>query len=334
MPQTTIVLPVYNGLRRSSDYLPQAIESILVQTVRDFELIIVDDGSTEDYTDIMKHFALDGRLRWVRKVNGGQSSARNYGARLGRGEWLAFIDQDDRWYPHRLEKTLERIHEVRQIENGYILVYSDLDRIDATGQRIHKELLQTIKAGVHPKKKLEDVLGHDAFVLPGTMLMSRENFLTIGGFNETLSGYEDDELALRFYQHGKLSFIRQSLIEWRCYPESYSYSKRMDRSRKIYYQILVNNYPNSELQGKYWVRDHIAPRFYSHWGWAQKQAIQTCNREQYQYASSALRELRSDLRMGLRLRATILSETPWLVARLSHRYPVLGRLARKLLKNR
>jgi len=332
MPQTTIVLPVYNGLRRSPDYLPQAIESVLAQTERDFELIIVDDGSTEDYTEIMARYAADERVRWVRKENGGQSSARNHGARIGGGKWLAFIDQDDRWHPHRLEKTIKKMCDEDPRENGNVLVYGELDRIDAIGRKVHKDFLQTGKLGVHPKMRLEDVLGKDAFVLPGTMLMCRETFLKLGGFNESLSGYEDDELALRFYYYGRLSFISESLIDWRIYPDSYSYTERMDNSRRAYYKIIIENHPDDELSGEYWVRDCVAPRFYYHWGWAQKRAIQSNNRQQFQRASRALRDMRNDLKYKFRLRAIMLSITPWPIARLAYRYPTLGLVARRLLK--
>jgi len=102
--KVTVVMPVYNGRRKSEHYLPEAIDSVLAQTYPHFELIIVDDGSDEDYSDLMEKYRSEPRIRWVRKENGGQSSARNYGATLGTGQFLAFIDQDDRWYPLRLEK--------------------------------------------------------------------------------------------------------------------------------------------------------------------------------------------------------------------------------------
>lgn len=334
MPQTTIVLPVYNGLRRSKDYLPQAIDSVLSQTIDDFELIVVDDGSTEDYSVLIANYNNDVRIRWIRKENGGQSSARNYGAKIGTGKYLAFIDQDDRWLPCRLERTLAEMF----VEDPYglsnILVYGDLDLIDAEGRKTHRECLQTMGLGIHPKLHIEDVLRKDAFVLPGTILVDRNKFLLLGGFRETLSGYEDDDLALRYFQYGKLLFIKKSILEWRDYPESYSYTDRMDKSRGVYYEILKTQYKNNELTGEYFVRDYIAPRFYYHLSWSQKRAIQCDNKEQYNRATCSLFEMRCDLGGILRIRALIQGSIPWYIAVIAHKYPFIAQLLRRLLKHK
>src|SRR5580704_5180413 len=93
----TVVLPVFNALSSNPEYLPLSIESVITQTHQNLELIIVDDGSTDDYTALRSRFT-DHRIVWLRQDNAGQSSARNHGARAGNGVFLAFIDQDDRWY--------------------------------------------------------------------------------------------------------------------------------------------------------------------------------------------------------------------------------------------
>src|SRR5580704_11168378 len=93
----TVVLPVFNALSSSPEYLPLSIESVIAQTHRNLELIIVDDGSTDDYTALRSR-CTDQRITWLRQDNAGQSAARNRGARAGHGMFIAFIDQDDRWY--------------------------------------------------------------------------------------------------------------------------------------------------------------------------------------------------------------------------------------------
>ncbi|MHB1643950.1 MAG: glycosyltransferase [Acidithiobacillus sp.] len=263
MDKVTVVLPVYNGLRKSETYLTDAIESVLSQDYDSFELIIVDDGSTEVYENLIDKYKNNDNVKWVRKENGGQSSARNYGARLGTGKFLAFIDQDDLWYKNRLRETV-RVFKQNQ-KNNCVMAYSDLDRIDSKSRIVCRNFLREHRLGVHPKTNIISLLGVNAFVLPGTMLVDREQFLSIGGFNESLSGYEDDELALRFFQKGGLVFIEKPLIQWRIYQESYSYSERMDKSFSKYFEILLESYPDDKNQGEYWVRDQIAPRFYYGW---------------------------------------------------------------------
>lgn len=259
MPAVTVVMPVYNGLRKSPNYLPEAIESVLGQTFADFEFLIVDDGSTEDYSELIAKYT-DTRIKWVRKENGGQSSARNYGAKMGSGKWVAFIDQDDRWYPWRLTKTVEAIETASPL---CVLVYGELDRIDANGAIFYHRMLKNRSAGTHPKHSIEHVIGEDSHVLPGTMLLDRKTFLRVGGFSEDLSGFEDDQLAVRLFQIGELVFVPDPILQWRFYPESYSYGERMDRSRRRYFGWLAASFPNTP--DRHCISDMVAPRFFRSW---------------------------------------------------------------------
>ena len=96
MPEVSIVLPTYNR----ADVLPRAIDSVLAQTFTDWELIIVDDGSTDDTASVVERG--DPRIRFVRQANGGCYVARNHGLRVSTGKWITFLDSDDEWLPHYL----------------------------------------------------------------------------------------------------------------------------------------------------------------------------------------------------------------------------------------
>lgn len=290
-PVITIVMPVYNGRRKSPNYLTEAIDSVINQSFSEFELIIVDDGSDEDYNDLVQKYSNDQRITWKRTENGGQSAARNLGAKLGNGKWLAFIDQDDRWYPHRLEQTVSVMNQASTRGKPCSLVYGELDRIDAKGRIIHHNFLQTGHHGTHHRVRLEDIIGENAFILPGTMLINRHLFLKIGGFNRKLSGYEDDELSIRLFNEGKIIFIEEPLIQWRIYPESYSYTARMDESRSLFFAILCDLYPNDIQQDKWWVRDIIAPRFQREWAASLRRAIKIANKYQARKAKDGLRQV-------------------------------------------
>src|SRR5438552_12366709 len=91
MPRVSVIIPVFNGER----YIRQTIESVLAQTYQDFELLVIDDGSTDGTAEAVKEY--EKNLRYVRQGNGGASKARNQGIRLSQGEYLAFQDADDLW---------------------------------------------------------------------------------------------------------------------------------------------------------------------------------------------------------------------------------------------
>lgn len=103
VPEVSVIMPVYNA----ADYIEAAVASVLCQTFADFELIAVDDGSTDGSGDkVAAAAARDSRIRVARKENGGASAARNFGLRLARGEFVAFIDHDDCYLPDFLEKLV------------------------------------------------------------------------------------------------------------------------------------------------------------------------------------------------------------------------------------
>ena len=130
-PAVSVIVPVYN----IGAYLDVCLESLLAQTFRDFEILLIDDGSTDDSPGRCRQWAeADGRIRFVRKANGGVSETRNLGIRLARGEYLAFVDPDDWVDPTYLEKLLGAAREA-----GADFAECDLWRVDnRTGKRIRR----------------------------------------------------------------------------------------------------------------------------------------------------------------------------------------------------
>ncbi|WP_428487980.1 glycosyltransferase family 2 protein [Rhodopila sp.] len=252
----TAVIPLYNGAR----FIREAIQSVIGQTLLPDELIVVDDGSTDDGPDIVTEMARHHPIRLVRKPNGGQSSARNVGVDHAHGDLIAFLDQDDAWYPNHLATLVKPFHETRGIELGW--TYSELDKISETGEIITRGYLGTL-ATTHPKRELRFCLKEDMFILPSASLISRKAFLSVGGFDERLSGYEDDDLFLRLFQAGfDNTYIPQALSKWRIYKSSTSYSPRMAVSRAIYARTLIQRFSDDHDMENYFVRDFIAPRFF------------------------------------------------------------------------
>jgi len=129
----SIITPMYNGER----FVGQTIESVLSQNYQKWEMIIVDDGSTDKGAEIVNKYILkDSRIQLVKQKNGGSASARNNGIRLAKGQYIALLDADDTWNPDFLEKQLKLMG-----DKNALLVYSSHTRIDENSHEILKPFI-------------------------------------------------------------------------------------------------------------------------------------------------------------------------------------------------
>ena len=244
-PLVSVILPVYNACRVDKQFFWNALKSIQGQTYKNLELIVVDDGSTDGSRALYDEFmqAYPGfNARYVTKANAGQSSARNLGVQMCLGQYVSFIDQDDEWYEDRLEKVVPWL-----ADTAIDLLYTDADNIDATGRITYKNIHKTYSFGwPHPKRQIEDILFKDIIVMPGVMIIKKEKYDAVGGFDVNLSGYEDDDLFLRIFEIGKVFYLPISTLRWRMYGDNYSFSSRMLKSRLYYWKKLLHNYTNHQ----------------------------------------------------------------------------------------
>jgi glycosyltransferase involved in cell wall biosynthesis len=235
-PLISVVVPVYNACRTDPEFLRKALASVCSQTYRHLELLIVDDGSTDATRTICAQFMESHNtlpILYFSKENGGQSSARNFGIARARGDFVSFLDQDDMFYPEKLERVVALL-------GGVDLVYTDADTIDAEDQILIREIHQAHRLGwPHPKRTVEDVLFKDVFVMPGVMTLRRDLLQRVGGFDESLSGYEDDDLFLRLFLNGTVRYLPESTLKWRMHEENYGQSSRMVPSRLRYWEKLM-----------------------------------------------------------------------------------------------
>jgi glycosyltransferase involved in cell wall biosynthesis len=255
-PSIVAIIPLYNGAR----WIGQAIASVLSQTLQPDEVIVVDDGSTDDGAAVVERMARQHPvIRLLRKPNGGQSSARNYGVAHSTSTLVALLDQDDIWYPAHLETLVKPFCERRNVPLGW--VYSNVDLVAEDGKLLVRNYLHDVPAE-HPKLHLTRCLGEDMHVLPGASLISRAAFESVGGFDERLSGYEDDDLFLRlFVANYDNVFIDEVLSQWRMVGNSSGHSPQMWVSGMIYMDKLLKAHPDDEACGQCYARDVIAPRF-------------------------------------------------------------------------
>jgi glycosyltransferase involved in cell wall biosynthesis len=256
-PAITAIIPLYNG----APFIKEALDSVLAQTLPPARIIVIDDGSIDAGPDIVALMARTHDISLIRKDNGGQSSARNLGVAHARTPLIALLDQDDIWYPNHLEELIKPFRERRYPELGW--VYSNLDEIDRDGHMIVRACLNSAPRIEHPKRTLTGCLATDMFVLPTSSMINRQAFELVGGFDESLSGYEDDDLFLRMFRKGFDNvYLKNALAKWRIFSGSTSYTPRMGRSRMIYLHKLLATFPSDDWRGTSYARDLLTPRFF------------------------------------------------------------------------
>lgn len=258
MPTIAVVLPLYNG----APYIEEALDSVFAQTLKPNEIILVDDGSTDRSRAIVTRMIRAGRkITLLKKENGGQSAARNLGVRRAKSDLIAFLDQDDAWYPHHLATLVAPFRQRRRFPLGWS--YGNMDLVDATGRIIVRRFLDTLGCA-RPKRTLMECLREDMYVVPNSTLVSRGAILAVGGFDERLRGYEDDDLFTRLFVAGYDNvYSEEAITKWRCHGDSCSHSAAMIRSRAIYCKKLLEDFPDMPDIALFFRRDLLRPRFWN-----------------------------------------------------------------------
>lgn len=206
-PQVSVIIPSYNA----EHYVGQAIESALASRDVTVEVIVIDDQSTDNTWSVLEGFG--DRIRIVRQEKGGPYKARNLGAKLARGAWLAFLDADDDWMPDKLAKQMALA------ADGNDLVFTDrLNFGDISGVKERQSDCVSLYDG--------DVFEHllqGNFITLSSVLMRKEAFERLGGFSVTDFGVQDWDLWLRFAgQGGRVGLAREPLTRYRIHSEQMS----------------------------------------------------------------------------------------------------------------
>ena len=216
VPAVTVVIPTFNR----SEHVVEAVQSVLDQTFRDFELVVVDDGSTDDTAARLARF--EGQLRLIRQCNRGPSAARNLGIRETQSPFLAFLDSDDLWLPRKLEKQMAWMAD----HPNRLICYTDEIWI-RRGVRVNPRKIHHKHGGT--------IFAHSlrlCIVSPSSVLMRRSFFDRVGCFDESLPVAEDYDLWLRAAVHLRFGFLAEPLIVKRGgHPDQLSAQWGIDRYR-------------------------------------------------------------------------------------------------------
>ena len=210
MPLVSVVIPVFNGEKT----IQETIESVLNQTLTDFELLVINDGSQDGTLEIVERIP-DSRIQVFSYPNAGQSTSRNRGIEIAKGDYISFIDADDLWTPDKLEAQLQAL----QANPKAGVAYSWTDWIDESSQLLGKGSHNTEQGEVFTKLLLND------FVANGSNVLIRRDALTeVGGFDPSVTPAEDWDLWLRLAARYEFVAVRSPQILYRISPNSASFN--------------------------------------------------------------------------------------------------------------
>lgn len=239
--KVTIVIPVYNG----SNFMKVAIDSAIAQTYDNKEILVINDGSTDNGETEKIALSYGNKIRYIKKENGGVATALNLAIKEMKGDYLSWLSHDDIYKPYKIEKQIETI---KKIEDKTTILFSNVELIDEKGEifcttnysnlMTHEELCQ----GIYP-------------VIKGTvngcsMLISKKCFDKVGLFNENLKTSNDYEMWLRLFKEFKSYLIEEPLIQYRIHKNQDTTKSpyTLKEANKLWVDI-INNLTVKEIEG-------------------------------------------------------------------------------------
>ncbi len=245
-PLVSVIIPTYNR----DTYLLQAIESVVNQTYTHIEILVVDDGSSVPYAkDFCDRFE---KCNYYYKENGGLSSARNFGVSKAKGDYIAFLDDDDFWREDKLEKQVAQLVKNKEID----LVHSAAMVVDESGKPTGKIIgASNNKAQSRSGNVFWNALGTWVVKSP-TPLIRKKVFSTHLCFDETIKVGEDIDFYQRLFYQRKIEYINDTLAYYR----EFSDATRLSRQRKKYVGIeekMIHNFKKMGVANP-WVLHRIS----------------------------------------------------------------------------
>ena len=227
-PLISVIIPVYNGEK----YISETLESVIAQTEKNWEIIAINDGSTDKSQTILENYLkkIPGRLQVISVENGGVSRARNIGVSAARGIYIAFLDQDDLWAPEKLQCQINMFFTNKSLG----IAFTNESIIDQQGSIIREKALKFDKKN---RGNIFDHLIFDNFIPISSVILEKKLFMAIGGFDPQFSLAEDYDFLLKVTQKVPVDFIDEPLLLYREHGESSTFQK-IDRITAESFTIL------------------------------------------------------------------------------------------------
>lgn len=235
MPKVSVVIPAYNAMT----YLPDTLNSVLQQTFSDFEVLIIDDGSTDYIQAWVAQNITDSRVKLIAQANQGLSAARNTGIANAQGEYIAFLDADDLWEPTKLEV------QVHYLDNNSAvgLVYNWIGVIDAEGKPTGRVWGGNIEGNV-----LEEILQRNIIDCP-SVLVRRKCFDELGVFDTMLRSVEDWDMWIRIATRYPFAVTKEPLVYYRQHASNMSKNWRV--MEQAFHQVIEKSFQSVPPEFQY-----------------------------------------------------------------------------------
>ena len=235
----SIIIPCYNAEK----YIAETIQSVINQTYKNWELIVVNDGSTDNSPDIIKEFvANDNRITFIDKPNSGVSDSRNKGLAKAKGAYIAFLDADDVWNFQYLEKQIENLQ-----ANHYTISYTACQLINQKGEKLQ----QYIRGENTPQ--LNDFLLQKANynTNPSGIVYEKKCFENVSGFDINLSNNADQDILIQMLAKGNIiGYIDEFLWDYRMHDNNMSKNIVVLEKDTLY---LFHKCANQKLFTNFWL---------------------------------------------------------------------------------
>jgi glycosyltransferase involved in cell wall biosynthesis len=232
----SVITSTYN----CEQFLPEAIESVLGQTIDNLEYFIIDDGSTDDTRKVVESYLNDKRIRYHYQENRGQSAGKNVGLALSKGDYICYLDADDRWELDKLQAQLEIFQKYEDVS----IVYGDINFIDEKGGYLNLPNMKRYTGFITEKLVIEN------FVSFNTAMFRKRCYEELGGFDESLRYSPDYDLWLRYSTRHKFYYHPKIMSNHRIWGNQMS-QKRDERFEAVYIikKRFFEKYPDAVGEG-------------------------------------------------------------------------------------
>lgn len=231
----SVVIPTYN----SAHTIIPTLESVFNQTFKDYEIIVVDDGSTDETRECLDPYIQSGKITYVYQENKGCGPARNKGIEHASGTYIAFLDSDDIWLPEKLQL---QVNQVKKYPDG-IVFYTEARTI-VSGDLIPKQIVRTFFTSPRSGRVLMWLAFHNIVTMSSAMVRTDVLRKAVGfSLDRTIMFFEDYDLWLRLAEQGPFYFIEQPLVLYRTRHEISNESKRYNygRVREVFYRRILDS---------------------------------------------------------------------------------------------
>lgn len=200
MPKVSVIIPAYDH----AEFIGAAIDSVLAQTYRNFEIVVVNDGSPDDTEMVLRPYIERAQIRYIRQECQGPAAARNRGVEVAEGQLLAFLDDDDRWPPDKLE------WQVAVMESSSVVMVGGMNNSER-----HLCSRNECDPCTFDVLNAEDFFRRNSIGSPGQTIICRSAFESAGGFDRTIWGADDLDLWIRLSQLGEIRKYRRLALHYR-----------------------------------------------------------------------------------------------------------------------